>query len=129
GRIAVVTAAAGVIGLTAACGSSSDDASAAVTAPTASTEIGQSSPQSSAVITIDDYSYGEPITVAPGEQITVRNDDKVKHTVTSDEDDLFDAKVDRNATTTFSAPTQPGTYDYHCTYHSNMHGTLIVQEQ
>ncbi|WP_349254685.1 cupredoxin domain-containing protein [Mycobacterium sp.] len=25
------------------------------------------------------------------------------------------------------APTTPGTYPFHCRYHANMHGSLIVQ--
>jgi plastocyanin len=28
--------------------------------------------------------------------------------------------------TVLTAPTTPGTYKYHCTYHGNMHGTLVV---
>jgi plastocyanin len=28
---------------------------------------------------------------------------------------------------TFTAPNKPGTYPFHCTYHSNMHGVLVVK--
>jgi plastocyanin len=26
-----------------------------------------------------------------------------------------------------TAPSQPGEYPFHCSYHPNMHGTLIVK--
>jgi plastocyanin len=28
---------------------------------------------------------------------------------------------------TFTAPNKPGNYKFHCTFHSNMHGTLVVK--
>ena len=28
---------------------------------------------------------------------------------------------------TFTAPTEPGTYPYHCIFHGNMHGTITVK--
>ena len=28
---------------------------------------------------------------------------------------------------TFTAPAAPGSYKFHCAYHSNMHGTLVVK--
>ncbi len=30
-------------------------------------------------------------------------------------------------TATFTAPTAPGTYPYHCIFHANMKGTLTVK--
>jgi plastocyanin len=40
---------------------------------------------------------------------------------------LFDADINGNGQTTFTAPAKPGSYPYHCEYHGSMHGTLIVQ--
>jgi plastocyanin len=80
----------------------------------------------SAAITIKDYKYSGDTTVAPGAEVTVTNDDSEAHTVTADSGSAFDVKVDPGASATFTAPSKPGTYAYHCTYHSNMHGTLRV---
>jgi plastocyanin len=58
----------------------------------------------------------------------VKNEDVQAHTVTSDEAGAFDVPVDGGgATVVFTAPTKPGTYTYYCTYHGNMHGTLVVK--
>ncbi|MGI8612722.1 MAG: cupredoxin domain-containing protein [Nocardioidaceae bacterium] len=41
---------------------------------------------------------------------------------------MFDVNVTAGGgTATFTAPTKPGSYPYHCTYHSSMHGTLVVK--
>jgi len=37
-----------------------------------------------AAITIKDFAYGEPLTVAPGAMISVTNMDTAEHTVTAD---------------------------------------------
>ena len=78
-------------------------------------------------ITIANMSYGQPITVSPGAQITIKNDDSVEHSVTSDAADKFSVDVDGNEEGTLTAPTEPGEYAYHCKYHPSMHGTLIVK--
>ena len=81
-----------------------------------------------ATITIKDFAYGDPLTVAPGAAVTVTNMDTAAHTVTADEGSAFDAQVKGSGgTATFTAPTKPGSYPYHCTYHPGMHGTLVVK--
>jgi plastocyanin len=47
--------------------------------------------------------------------------------VTADQGSAFDVDIRGGGTATFTAPTAPGTYAYHCTYHPNMHGTLTVK--
>ncbi len=54
------------------------------------------------------------------------NMDTEAHTLTAD-DGSFDAVVKAGTSITFTAPSKPGTYPYHCTYHANMHGTLNVK--
>lgn len=79
-------------------------------------------------ITIKDFEYGEPLTVAPGAVVTVTNMDSAGHTVTADEGEAFDVDVEGSGgTATFTAPSAPGSYPYHCTYHPNMRGTLTVK--
>ena len=82
---------------------------------------------SAATIMIMNMSFGEPITVPPGAQITIKNDDSAEHSVTSDTAGKFDVHVDGGEQGTLTAPTEPGEYAFHCTYHPSMHGTLIVK--
>ena len=71
-------------------------------------------------------SFGEPITVAPGAQVSVTNDDSVEHSVTSQTAGQFDVHIDGNEDGTFTAPSEPGEYAL-LRYHPSMKGTLIVQ--
>lgn len=79
-----------------------------------------------ATITIANMSFGEPITVPPGAQITIKNDDSAEHSVTSQTAGQFDVHVDGNQEATLTAPTEPGEYAFYCIYHPSMKGTLIV---
>ena len=63
----------------------------------------------------------------PGSTVTVKNEGSQAHTVTSDQAGLVDAVVPGGGNVVFTAPTTTGSYGYHCTYHSNMHGTLVVK--
>jgi plastocyanin len=71
-------------------------------------------------------SFGDPITVAPGTQITIKNDDSAEHSVTSQTAGQFDVHVDGNQQGTLTAPSEPGEYPFYCVYHPSMKGTLIV---
>jgi plastocyanin len=64
--------------------------------------------------------------VSPGATITVDNKDGTDHTVTSDTGNAFDDAASPG-TSTFTAPTKPGSYPFHCTIHPSMHGTLVVK--
>ena len=138
--LAIVPAVA--LGLS-ACGSSGPDAGASSTSssmssmdmPSSSSSSSTSAPSSSssssakqaeAVITIADFAYKVPASVAPGTTITIKNGDSQAHTVTS-KDGGFDVKVDPNATATMKAPDKPGSYKFVCTFHANMAGTLVVR--
>ncbi len=77
------------------------------------------------VITIKDFGYGSALTVAPGATVTVKQEDTVQHDVSSS---AFKTKLlSKGESTSFTAPSQPGTYDYTCSIHPRMHGQLIVQ--
>jgi plastocyanin len=78
-------------------------------------------------ITMADMSFGDPITVAPGAKITVKNDDSAEHSVTSQTEGAFDVHVDAGEQGTLTAPTEPGEYAFYCVYHPSMKGTLIVK--
>jgi plastocyanin len=113
-----------------ACGGSetpqkSDSGTATATAsPTAT---GGPTTPSAALITIANMKFGAPITVPPGAQVTIRNDDSAEHSVTSDTAGQFDVDVEAKQQGTLTAPSSQGEYKFHCTYHPSMHGTLIVK--
>ena len=77
------------------------------------------------MIEIKDFKFIVPASVAPGAKITVKNDDKVAHTITSGKD--FDVKVPGSATATLTVPAKAGTYKLTCDYHPQMHGSLTVK--
>jgi len=78
------------------------------------------------MIHIDGFRYTTPTSVPPGVQVQVMNMDGEAHTVTADAGG-FDVQAPVGQTVTFTAPSKPGRYPFHCDYHANMHGVLIVQ--
>ena len=115
-----------------ACGSSGSSSSSGTTSssphssssPAASSSSEASSTAST--ITIKSFSFTPPDSVSPGATITVDNKDGTDHTVTSDTGNAFDDAASPG-TSTFTAPTKPGSYPFHCTIHPSMHGTLVVK--
>jgi plastocyanin len=102
----------------AGCGSSGGSSSGGSASPAAAA--------SSAVITIKDFEFTTPASVRPGETITVKNQDTDEHTVTADSGNAFDDQAPTGSST-FKAPSTPGSYPFHCTFHPEMHGTLVVK--
>jgi plastocyanin len=124
-RRAVLPALGGLaLALVTACGPS--PASGAAAAPgTAASSVAPSSGQ--AVIHIRGFGYQVPASVGPGATVGVMNMDGEAHSVTADDGAAFDASVTGDATGGFTAPTEPGSYPFHCSYHSTMHGVLVVK--
>jgi plastocyanin len=87
---------------------------------------GPSPAASTSVITIRDFQYTTPASVSPGATITVKNQDDTEHTVTADTGNAFDDHAPTGEST-FTAPTRPGSYPFHCTFHPEMRGTLVVR--
>lgn len=105
-------------------------ASSVPATPASSTPEASSSASATAedvVITIKDFQYELPASVAPGATVTVINEDTAPHTVTADNDGAFDAVAAGGETVTFTAPEEPGEYPIICTYHPQMSATLVVQ--
>jgi plastocyanin len=109
--ITLLAVAALAVGL-AACGGGSSKSS--------------SSGSGSGQITIDSSFNFSTASVPAGSTVTVKNDSTTEHTVTADTGNAFNVTVDGGKTATFTAPSKPGTYKYHCNIHSFMHGTLTV---
>lgn len=77
-------------------------------------------------IVVSEFRFAVPATVSPGQQIIVRNEDTVEHSVSADSSGAFDVDVDGGETVTLTAPSTSGVYAFHCEYHPNMVGTLDV---
>jgi plastocyanin len=137
GRLAVVAVGATlsfglVVGCSSGTPSGNGSAGAAGTSVAATSASGATSGSSTAqaaqpIIHISSYKYDVPTSVAPGAMVGVMNMDGENHTVTADSGKAFDVKAVAGQTVMFAAPMTPGTYAFHCTYHSNMHGVLVVK--
>ena len=85
-----------------------------------------SSSSGSADITISGTAFSDVKPVKAGATVTVKNEDGFAHTVTADNGAFNTNNIDGDKTVTFTAPSTPGTYKFHCNIHSSMHGTLTV---
>lgn len=77
-------------------------------------------------ITIKNFGYTVSGSAHAGSTVRVTNKDSVAHTVTADSGQAFDVTVQPGQTATFTAPATAGSYKFHCTFHSTMHGMLTV---
>lgn len=131
---ALLAAAAGCGSGTEAPDAQADPTTSPATSPPATPTASDSADPSAtppdteqAVITIDDFQFNGPDSVAPGSTVTVKNNDSAPHTATAD-DGSFDVVVEGSgATGTFTAPNKPGKYPYICKFHPDMTGTLVVK--
>jgi len=79
-------------------------------------------------VSIDNLSYNpSSLTITVGETVTWSNDDALDHTVTSE--DMFDSGLLSSGDTFEYTFDEAGTFDYTCTIHPSMQGTIIVEEQ
>lgn len=80
-----------------------------------------------AAVKITNFAFSpKTITVKKGTTVTWTNDDSVSHTATSD-DGSFDTGMlakGESGSVTFD---KTGTFNYHCTPHPNMKGTIVVE--
>jgi plastocyanin len=124
--VLTVVAVAGVALTVAACSSA-----APATDATSTSRSVQAAPSATKPDTIIIHNFAfhpGTLTVVPGVTVTVTNEDKVAHTVTSTSGHYFTTgDVDPGTTVTFRAPTKPGTYPYFCEIHQYMTGTLVVK--
>lgn len=88
---------------------------------------GSQAPSAEVVIEIKDFKFKVPDSVPAGATVTVRNDDSVGHTVTSDEGGVFDVPVGPGEEAQLTVPAQPGEFPFHCTPHPSMTATLVVE--
>lgn len=80
------------------------------------------------VITITDFVYAGPASVAPGAKVVVKNTDRSSHTMTSSDGAFEEVVLEGGGSSgSFTAPDAPGRYSYVCQYHPEMVGTLVVR--
>jgi plastocyanin len=110
--------------------SSSATTSSATSVSTTGTATTPATPPAvaaAAAITIKDFKFIVPASVAPGATVMITNADAQSHTVTS-KDGGFDVKVDGGGgVATLTAPKTAGTYTLTCDFHANMTGSLSVK--
>ncbi|WP_425460922.1 cupredoxin domain-containing protein [Lacisediminihabitans profunda] len=126
-RTAIIAAAAAILLLVAGCSSGGSTSPSSGTSQPPAASASASASTSADAILIKDFTFMAPASVAPGATVTVTNTDSQAHTVTSDDGASFDVTIQGGATATFTAPSTPGSFAFHCTFHRNMHATLVVK--
>ena len=114
-------------GSTAAGPTSATASPTSATASTTDDSVTNSTDDGSVIVTIKGFKFApDPITVSVEDSVTWTNEDPVGHTVTA-RDASFKTGMffpDDSATVTFATA---GTFQYFCSAHPEMTGTVIVQ--
>jgi len=80
-----------------------------------------------ASVNIDNFTFGpEKLTVKAGTTVTWKNEDDIPHTVASSTKAFKSHALDTDDTFSFTFTT-PGTYEYFCSLHPHMVGTVVVE--
>jgi len=83
-------------------------------------------PVAGTAVTITNFAFTPAnLTVKVGETVTWTNKDEEPHTVVANDNSFHSPGMDANATYSFTFTT-PGTFDYICSIHPFMHGTVAV---
>jgi plastocyanin len=119
-------------GLLAACGDDGGDDAKADTSSTTvksddsgTTVPGGQDDDAEVTIVAKDFSLTS-VTAKAGGEVYVDNQGSATHTVTSDDGKFDTNEVEAGKKAELTAPTEPGTYAFHCKIHPSMTGTLTV---
>jgi plastocyanin len=78
-------------------------------------------------IVAKDFSLTD-LTVEPGEKFTMKNEGSATHTATADDGSFDSGQVSGGSSSSeMTAPTEPGSYPFHCQIHASMTATLTVE--
>lgn len=78
-------------------------------------------------VSIVNFAYDpSPLTVNVGDTVTWTNNDGTAHTVTSSDGSIQSGTLQSGQSFSYTFTTA-GTFDYHCEFHANMTGQVIVQ--
>jgi plastocyanin len=95
--------------------------------PAQQTGTGSPQPGNSAV-TIQNFSFTPKVTtITVGSTITWTNNDSTVHTITSNDSSFTSSAVISPGQSYSYTFTNAGTYNYHCSLHTSMTGTVVVQ--
>lgn len=110
-----------------ACAGDQTDA-APKTNPAPSTQAApEAQAATDAAVTIDTFRFQpDPLTVDRGQAVTWSNNDAIAHTVTHNGGD-FDMELADKGTTASHTFSEAGTFEYTCTRHPGMAGSVIVR--
>jgi amicyanin len=90
-------------------------------------KIAASSSPPAPSVHIDNFSFTPAeITIAPGATLTWTNGDDIPHTVVASNKAFRSKVMDSEQAFSFTF-TKPGTYEYFCSLHPHMKGTVIVK--
>jgi plastocyanin len=88
---------------------------------------GGESAASAMTVEIKDFAFNPPsIEIAAGTTVTWTNSDSAPHTATQDGGGFQSGRLDQGQSFSFTFDTA-GTFEYHCEFHPNMHGTVVVK--
>ena len=88
----------------------------------------QASQASQASVTIQNFAFSpETTTIKVGGSITWTNKDSAPHTITSDNGTQLNSQRLSQSQSYSHTFNQKGTYNYHCSVHPGMKGTIIVE--
>ncbi|BBZ10380.1 cupredoxin domain-containing protein [Mycobacterium branderi] len=92
------------------------------------TETGPAAPVAGDAVAIDNFAFVPPtLTVAAGSTVTWTNRDEEPHTVAASDGSFRSPGMGSQATYTHTFSTA-GTFDYICSIHPFMHGTVVVTQ-
>jgi plastocyanin len=92
-----------------------------------STTTSPTTSSSGSAVTISNFAFSpETLPIKVGTKVTWTNNDSVTHTVTSDNGVFNSGSLSPNATFSYTF-NSAGTFNYHCSIHTSMKGTIIVQ--
>jgi plastocyanin len=94
---------------------------------TAEASSGDTAATGDVAVDIKDFMFmPAELDIAVGTTVTWTNSDSAPHTATQDGGGFQSNRLDQSASYSFTFDTA-GTFEYHCEYHPNMHGTIVVK--
>ena len=130
-RTRVAAAVTGLVLLIAApaCGGDDggDPTSAPSSAPSTATASENGSETTGDTVAIEDFAYKpETLKAKAGTAVTFTNKDAFAHTVTAKDKSYDSGNLDQGGTFEHTYD-EPGTYEYFCTIHNSMTGSVVVE--